>query len=573
MGASASSSGERRRCGAAIVADTVCEHFDLTIDGYSHIKAMLPTGKCATSPPFSAGGHEWCVDYYPNGKLVPGDAHMIQFFLRLHRAKAKSAAVVAQVRFDLLGDDGNPQAGVCSGTGKVLSFTVNGRGQNMVIKRDAFEQAGCAKDDRFTVRFAVTVFRGCRTAEAPGRRPRRPASSSPRLPMCSYTCTVNCQTRTVRSAPTRPSSSTDGYCQVIAPPMSSPSSQPASAIKAATTSGYHRLKIDYYRCLASPNGWALSSRNFVVGGRQWRISYYPNGNRPENSEFISVFLYLDRSAQKPAALQMSITFDDEVKKQSRLHKAPVITLSPGACWGYHRFVKRDDLARSKRIKPDGFFTIRCDVSLIDHFMAQDEPVFVSVPPSELRRHLGDLLDTGKGGDVVFQVGGEAFTAHRCLLAARSPVLAAALYSAMMEGDGHGGGGVAIKIDDMDPLVFKALLSYAYTDSLPPQMQQGEEGEGRAMAQHLLAAADRYGMERLRLLCEAQLCKHIDVPTVASILILADQHGCSGLKNACFEFLKGPGKFAAAMATQEYDYLKTNHGALADEVVKVLASQL
>lgn len=357
--------------------------------------------------------------------------------------------------------------------------------------------------------------------------------------------------------------------------MSSPSShQPASAIKAPTTSGYHRLRIDYYRSLGSPTGWALSSRDFVVGGRQWRISYYPNGNRPENAEFISVFLCLDSSSPKPAMLQVTITFDDEAKKQSQLRKAPVITIAPGACWGYHRFVKRDDLARSKRIRPDGFFTIRCDVSLIDHFTAQeDEPVFVSVPPSELRRDLGGLLDTGSGGDVVFQVGGEAFTAHRGLLAARSPVLAAALYGPMMEGGGLQGG-VAIKIDDMDPLVFKALLRYAYTDSLPPQMQQGElEEEGRAMAQHLLAAADRYGMERLRLLCEAQLCKHIEVASVASILILADQHGCSGLKNACFEFLKSPGKFAAAMATQEYDYLKTNHCALADEVVKVLASQL
>lgn len=178
MGASASSSGERRRrCGsAAIVADTVSEHFDLTIDGYSHIKAMLPTGKCATSPPFTAGGHEWCVDFYPNGKLAAaGDADMIQFFLRLRRAakaKAAAAAVVAQVRFDLLGDGG------------VLSFAVDGRGQSMVIRRDAFEQAGCAKDDRFTVRFAVTVFRGAarrrrRRRAGPAarrRRRRRPAS-------------------------------------------------------------------------------------------------------------------------------------------------------------------------------------------------------------------------------------------------------------------------------------------------------------------------------------------------------------------------------------------------------------
>ncbi|KAF0929757.1 hypothetical protein E2562_024445 [Oryza meyeriana var. granulata] len=74
------------------------------------------------------------------------------------------------------------------------------------------------------------------------------------------------------------------------------------------------------------------------------------------------------------------------------------------------------------------------------------------------------------------------------------------------------------------------------------------------------------IERLRLLCEAKLClcKYIEGPNVATVLILAEQHECSGLKNACFEFLERPGNMAAAMATQEYDYLKRNYHSVADE---------
>lgn len=52
----------------------------------------------------------------------------------------------------------------------------------------------------------------------------------------------------------------------------------ASAIVADAVTGYHLLKIDgYSRTKGTPNGAALTSDQFVVGGHRWRIRYYPNG--------------------------------------------------------------------------------------------------------------------------------------------------------------------------------------------------------------------------------------------------------------------------------------------------------
>jgi speckle-type POZ protein len=55
-------------------------------------------------------------------------------------------------------------------------------------------------------------------------------------------------------------------------------------------------------------------------------------------------------------------------------------------------------------------------------------------------------------------------------------------------------------------------------------------------QHLLVAADRYGLERLKLRCEEELCKKFDSKTITTTLKLADPHHCKRLKDACLEFL-------------------------------------
>ncbi|KAF7141533.1 hypothetical protein RHSIM_Rhsim06G0175600 [Rhododendron simsii] len=51
-----------------------------------------------------------------------------------------------------------------------------------------------------------------------------------------------------------------------------------------------------------------------------------------------------------------------------------------------------------------------------------------------------------------------------------------------------------------------------------------------MSQRLLAAADRYGLERLRLLCEANLCDNVVINTVATTLALTE--GFEYLKESC-----------------------------------------
>ena len=93
----------------------------------------------------------------------------------------------------------------------------------------------------------------------------------------------------------------------------------------------------------------------------------------------------------------------------------------------------------------------------------------------------------------------------------------------------------MQIDDMEPRVFKALLHFIYTDAL----LEVHEEDKIVMAQGLLVAADRYAMERLKLICADMLCNYInDARTAITTLDLADKHGCRRLMGGVQEVPHG-----------------------------------
>jgi speckle-type POZ protein len=58
----------------------------------------------------------------------------------------------------------------------------------------------------------------------------------------------------------------------------------------------------------------------------------------------------------------------------------------------------------------------------------------------------------------------------------------------------------IRIRDMKARVLKAMLLFIYTDTMP----EIDKEDVFVVTQHLLVAADRYDLERLKLICEDRL---------------------------------------------------------------------
>ncbi|XP_038723497.1 BTB/POZ and MATH domain-containing protein 2-like isoform X2 [Tripterygium wilfordii] len=235
--------------------------------------------------------------------------------------------------------------------------------------------------------------------------------------------------------------------------------------------------------------------------------------------------------------------------------------------GFKRFFKRSMLETSDYLKDDCLL-IRCRVGVVRSQTEGPKTYSITVPPSDIGQHFGQLLESGKGADVIFEVNGENFPAHKLVLAARSPVFKAQLFGPMKDINTE-----CIDIEDMEAPVFKALLHFIYWDALPDMEElvgHNSKGACTLIAQHLLAAADRYALERLRLICEAKLCEDVAINTVATTLALAEQHQCYQLKAVCLKYIATPENLKAVMQTDGFRHLKDSCPSVLTELLQYVA---
>lgn len=241
------------------------------------------------------------------------------------------------------------------------------------------------------------------------------------------------------------------------------------------------------------------------------------------------------------------------------------------CHGYRKFVKKSILEDPGRgLLVNDTIVIRYQIELVvstggalSRQVAPAKPSkAVVVPPPNLGTNLLQLFEDHVSPDVVFNVDELKMEAHKIILSARSPVFKALLTGPMKEGKQD-----VVTIKDVRAPVFKTLLYFAYADVLPPELQDSKLDV--PMAQHLLAAADRFQLIRLRCICEQRLCDSVAVETVATTLALAEQNNARELKRVCLEFVSK--HLQAVMSTEGYEYLIKTCPQLQSELLTVIAT--
>jgi speckle-type POZ protein len=277
------------------------------------------------------------------------------------------------------------------------------------------------------------------------------------------------------------------------------------------SSGFIEYKFDYLEAswMTVIGEW-VPERRISAGEHNATIVFHFYSHA--GCKYISVFLLLDENEIDP---KISIIFevflmDKDGKPSSHHAKRPMgpnmETASGLRFTGWRHFVKQSDL-QPDHVSDKGTVTFMCGFIVVRNDVHGNP---IPVPPPNLGSQLGAMGGSADGSDVSFAVGGETFHTHRTVLAARSPVFRAELLGSMAEATMP-----CVTLHDIEPATFKALLHFVYTDVLPPLLGTSD------LLEPLLAAANRYALDRLKLMCSQKLWELVSVETVATTLICAE----------------------------------------------------
>ncbi|TMW94902.1 hypothetical protein EJD97_009643 [Solanum chilense] len=343
-----------------------------------------------------------------------------------------------------------------------------------------------------------------------------------------------------------------------------------------TVNGSHHFTIRGYSLAKGMGpGKYISSDIFTVGGYDWAIYFYPDGKNIEDSSmYVSVFIALASEGTDVRALFELTMLDQSGKVKHKVHShfdralesGPYTLKYRGSMWGYKRFFRRASLETSDYLKDD-CLSMHCTVGVVRTRVEGPKNYSVTIPPSDMGQSLKYLLDAELGCDIVFRVGEEAFKGHKLILAARSPVFRAQFFGLIGNPKTD-----EVEIEDIEPSVFKAMLQYIYSDELPDLIEitgSTSTCTSTIVTQHLLAAADRFGVDRLKELCEAKLCEDVNVDTVATTLSLAEQHRCPQLKAICLKFAAT--NLGVVMQKDGFKHLEESCPLLLSELLETVAS--
>lgn len=350
-----------------------------------------------------------------------------------------------------------------------------------------------------------------------------------------------------------------------------------STSRTETINGSHEFRISGYSLTKGKGcGKYIASETFRVGGFLWAVYFYPDGkNGDDNSVYVSLFIALASEGTDVRALFELKLLDQSGKGNHKIHThfdrelatGPYTLKYRGSMWGYKRFIRRVQLEASDYLKDDTL-VINASVGVVKTQTEAPKLYTIPLPPSDMGQQFGQLLENGEGVDVKFEVNGETFSAHKLILAARSPVFKAQLLGPMKEKNMQ-----CIKVEGIEAPIFKALLHFIYWDDLPDLQELAglnSKGASTLMSQHLLAAADRYGLDRLKIICEEKLCEDVAINTVATTLALAEQHQCLQLKHICLDFIAQRENLKGVMQTDGFNYLKESCPCVITQLLELVA---
>uniref|UniRef100_A0A6G1SNG6 Protein roadkill n=1 Tax=Aceria tosichella TaxID=561515 RepID=A0A6G1SNG6_9ACAR len=330
-------------------------------------------------------------------------------------------------------------------------------------------------------------------------------------------------------------------------------------------------------------GEVLKSSTFSAGTNdklKWLLRINPKGLDEESKDYLSLYLLLHKCETKGevrAKFKFSI-LNAKREEVKIMESQRAYRFVAGKDWGFKKFVKRDLLLdESSGLLPDDKLTIYCEVNVVTEakeYSGQVSPFQSRVPTCRLPDDLEDIFRSQEFSDVTIYANGREFKAHKAILAARSPMFRGMFSHEMRETKFN-----RVEVTDVDSDVLEEMLRFIYTgkSTLEQRLQskehkdQKEQEKEQHLAVELLQAANKYQLDRLKLICEEALYKTLSAESVAEILSLADLYNAAQLKNQAIEYISTHA--TEVIETDGWNRMVRETPHLVAEVFRALAHQI
>lgn len=257
-----------------------------------------------------------------------------------------------------------------------------------------------------------------------------------------------------------------------------------------------------------------------------QLYLYPNGKRVEDEDYLSVFLYNRSNEIFTASVRFSI-LNKEHEILQRSSEIDEHQIAKNKSCGLYQFVKLSTIINDV-LANNNTLVIACEIIYNDEEKRKKK---LQTKMDELRVREFNmqeiLLQDGQFSDVTFIIDDlrtDPLELHKCILAKSSSVLAD-MFELNPEKR-------TIEIEDVKYNVFIEVIWFMYV---------GKVEDITDMEGDVLAAADKYKVDGLKLLCEMALCDKLSVDNVFGNLRLAEVYGAEKLKTKAIEFIASNGE--------------------------------
>uniref|UniRef100_A0A1I8I867 Speckle-type POZ protein n=3 Tax=Macrostomum lignano TaxID=282301 RepID=A0A1I8I867_9PLAT len=312
-------------------------------------------------------------------------------------------------------------------------------------------------------------------------------------------------------------------------------------------------------------GEVLKSSTFSAGPNdklRWCLRINPKGLDEESKDYLSLYLLLvNCGSRNEVRAKFKFSLLNAKREETKaMESQRAYRFVQGKDWGFKKFIRRDFLVdEANGLLPDDRLTIHCEVSVVgetENLAGQSSAQSVRLPECRLADDLGQLLERGQHADLTLCIGGAELPAHKAVLSARSPVFQAMFQHQMEESRAS-----RVVVEDVDEDTMREVLRYVYSGRAPRLDQ---------MADSLLPAADKYQLDRLKVMCEESLAAALTVENVCDCLVLADLHCAAQLRQRASQFILANASRVAE--SPGWDQMVRRQPHLVAEAFKALAAQ-